>query len=214
MLALGTNNLHPGRSAKPSDVAEALSAIVSLIRRRLPKAHIVVMHIFPRGRPSGSTPRDLIPEIGTVNKALGLLANDDGPHKIRVVDCSDQFVDGEGRIVEELMPDFLHPSLKGHGEWAECLRPHLLPLWEACRQSPAHCRDPKVSGALKIAAAAKKRGEASSQVERPQLDAAARHVHPGPHTHVHRKRKHAHHGAMASDPATAAASAVKVAAAA
>jgi len=48
------------------------------------------------------------------------------------MDINQKFLEPDGTLSKDIMPDFLHPSLKGYEIWAEAMRPMLPPrrlLW-------------------------------------------------------------------------------------
>ena len=118
VLMIGTNNL---ASATPEQVARGVGAIVGTVRERLPDAVIVLNALLPRGKPGDAVRA----KLANVNARIAALA--DGTH-VRWLDAGAGFVDGDGSIRPELMPDRLHPSAAGYEVWAAALRPVLAEL--------------------------------------------------------------------------------------
>jgi len=116
VLMVGTNNL---ATATPQNVVRGVSAIVDTVRAELPNAIVIVNALLPRGA-AGDPARAKIAEV---NARLAGLA--DGA-RVRYVDSGPGFVDAEGEVRPELMPDDLHPSAAGYEVWAAALRPVLL----------------------------------------------------------------------------------------
>lgn len=116
VLMVGTNNL---ATATPANVVRGVSAIVDTVRAALPNAIVIVNALLPRGA-AGDPARAKIAEV---NARLAGLA--DGA-RVRYVDSGPGFVDAEGEVRPELMPDDLHPSAAGYEVWAAALRPVLL----------------------------------------------------------------------------------------
>jgi lysophospholipase L1-like esterase len=115
VLMIGTNNLSTGT---PDEIALGIKAIVEETRRRVPKTHILLLGVFPRD-PKPSSTRD---RLKSVNEKIARL--DDGSH-VRFLDIGKAFLNADGTISKEVMPDFLHLSAKGYGIWAEAMEPTL-----------------------------------------------------------------------------------------
>jgi lysophospholipase L1-like esterase len=122
VLLAGTNNVgkDPADDAKVTDVTRGVQAILDACRKKAPAATIVLMAIFPRN----DNPA-VMPTIGRINANLARMA--DGK-TIRFLDVNARLADGQGRLFDGMMPDGLHPGLKGYAVWAEALRPILTEL--------------------------------------------------------------------------------------
>jgi lysophospholipase L1-like esterase len=117
VLMIGTNNLH---SDTPDEIAQGVGAIVAELRRRLPKTKILLLGIFPRSR----KPNAIRERLMSVNEKIAKLA--DGSN-VRFLDISKAFLNDDGSISADVMPDLdaLHLSLKGYRIWAEAMEPTL-----------------------------------------------------------------------------------------
>lgn len=115
VLLAGTNNLS---DYSPDEVSEGVAAIIGELRRRFPTARILLLAIFPRGREPGAI-RD---KVRATNERLARLA--DGDH-VRFLDIGKAFLNDDGSISPEIMPDYLHPNRKGYQIWAEAMEPTL-----------------------------------------------------------------------------------------
>lgn len=116
VVMVGTNNL---ATATPENLVRGVAAIVDTVRTTLPGATIVLNAVLPRGG------RDdpVRAKLADVNARLAGLA--DGAH-VRWLDAGAGFLDPDGGVRPELMPDKLHPSAAGYEIWADALRPVLL----------------------------------------------------------------------------------------
>lgn len=117
VLMIGTNN-----TAKPAntgeEIAAGVQAAVQRLRTALPETKIVLMAILPRGE----RPNPQREVIADANRRIEKLA--DG--KLVVwLDIGPQFLDKDGAIPKELMPDYLHLSEAGYRKWADALAPML-----------------------------------------------------------------------------------------
>jgi lysophospholipase L1-like esterase len=118
VLMIGTNNIGAN---SPEEIADGVKAITAKLREKLPETKILLLGIFPRDpRPDGYARR----AAKAVNEKLSGLA--DGKF-VRYLDIGDKFLEVDGTISREIMPDYLHLSSKGYRIWAEALEPAL---WE------------------------------------------------------------------------------------
>lgn len=127
VLMIGTNNtglerdkLTP-RNTTP-DVITGVTAIVRGLRTQLPEARILLLAIFPRAEKPADPVRAQIQEI---NSAIAKLH--DGK-RVFFLDIGAKFLEPDGTMLKEIMPDFLHPSTKGYEIWAEAIKEPLEKL--------------------------------------------------------------------------------------
>jgi len=119
VLMIGTNNI--GYPAE--DIIKGDRKIVEEIHRKLPDTKLLLLGIFPRGAdPKDAGVAGMREKIKTVNAALAKL--DDG-NKTRYLDIGDKFLDAQGNLPADIMPDFLHPNAKGYQIWADAMQPLL-----------------------------------------------------------------------------------------
>jgi len=116
VLMIGTNNL--GANSGPQ-IAEGVTAIVKEFRRRLPRAKILLLGIFPRGERHDDSARKTIQDI---NRRIAKL--DDGKW-VKYLDIGAKFLDANGDLPKNVMPDGLHPNAKGYKIWADAMDPTL-----------------------------------------------------------------------------------------
>lgn len=125
VLMIGTNNTGLERDGTPrnttAEVVEGVTAVVHELRGKFPDAKILFLAIFPRGE--RDSPQRV--QVAEVNQALAKL--NDGQH-VYFLDIGRRFLDAEGDIPRDIMPDLLHPSLKGYEIWADAIRGPLLQL--------------------------------------------------------------------------------------
>ena len=119
VLMIGTNNSgYPGEEILKGD-----QKIVAQIHQKLPKTKLMLLGIFPRG----ADPKD--PKVAATRAKLksvneGLAKLDDGK-LTRYLDIGDKFLDAEGNLPADIMPDALHPNAKGYQIWADAIQPLL-----------------------------------------------------------------------------------------
>ncbi len=133
VLMIGTNNIG---SNTPVEIAEGIRAIVDRLREKLPHTKILLLGVFPRGanRDKSQSVASLDPRIGQVNDIIKSL--DDGK-MIKYLDIRDAFLNQDGQIPKEIMPDFLHLSLPGYRRWAEAIEPTLWQMMDEPSQANA-----------------------------------------------------------------------------
>lgn len=119
MLMIGTNNT---RTHTAPEIAEGIGAVVLEMRRSFPDAKILLLAVFPRGRP-GDEVRD---QIGEINQLISRL--DDQEH-VFYLDIGDRFLDANGEFLPGVFrPDNLHPAAPGYEIWGEAIRDTIARL--------------------------------------------------------------------------------------
>ena len=119
VLMIGTNNLG---SDKDADIAAGIEAVVKAIRAKLPDAKLLLLGVFPRSEKPTEQARGRIKDI---NERISKL--DDGK-SIHYLDIGKVFLEDDGTLSKEIMPDFLHLSTKGYRRWADAIEPTLWSL--------------------------------------------------------------------------------------
>lgn len=126
VLLIGTNNID---NASTGEIAEGVGAILDEIRRRLPKARILLLGLFPRGRATDAVRE----KIRLVNARLARLGDGD---RVRYLNIGKVFLEPDGEIAREVMPDLLHLSVEGYRRWAEAMEPSLREMLGEARGRP------------------------------------------------------------------------------
>lgn len=126
VLMIGTNNTGNEKdTGKPRnttpEVIEGVTTIVKGLRTKLPASKILLLAIFPRGQKD----QPIRDQLKTINTALAKLH--DGKH-VTYLDISAKFLEPDGTLSKEIMPDLLHPNEKGYEIWAEAMNPTLMKL--------------------------------------------------------------------------------------
>jgi lysophospholipase L1-like esterase len=120
MLMIGTNNVS---SNSAEEIADGVTAIVKEIRQRSPRTKILLLGVFPRAEKADSPLRQKLKEVNAIISKL-----DDGGKTVRYLDIGDRFLDKDGILPRDIMPDFLHPNEKGYEIWAEAVKGPLQDL--------------------------------------------------------------------------------------
>ena len=117
VLMIGTNNTPKGRNTA-QEVIEGVIEVVQRLRRKLPGTKILLLGIFPRGQ-KGEPIRD---ELKEINGAISKL--DDGK-AVKYLDIGSKFLEKDGTLPTDIMPDLLHPNKKGYEIWADAIEETL-----------------------------------------------------------------------------------------
>jgi lysophospholipase L1-like esterase len=126
VLMIGTNN---SRDDPADAIAEGVEAIVKDLREKLPRAKVLLLGVFPRGEKPDSNPAR--EKLAAVNERIKKL--DDGGKTVKYLDIGGRFLNEDGTISKEIMPDFLHLSGKGYRIWADAMEPTLWSLLDEPR---------------------------------------------------------------------------------
>lgn len=117
VLMIGTNN--SGRDSS-EQIAEGITLIVKTIHKQSPTTKVLLLGIFPRNK-DGKAP--IRKKLADVNKIVAKL--DDAGKTVKYLDIGEKFLDSDGNLPKEIMPDALHLSAKGYEIWAEAITPTL-----------------------------------------------------------------------------------------
>jgi lysophospholipase L1-like esterase len=119
MVMIGTNNT---ATHTAPEIAEGVGAVVLEMRRDFPAAKILLLAIFPRGRP-GDAVRE---KVADVNRIIAKL-NDD--RHVFYMDIGAKFLDENGVFLPDAFrPDNLHPQAKGYEIWGQAVQAKLAEL--------------------------------------------------------------------------------------
>lgn len=120
VLMIGTNN---SATDSAEGISKGITAIVETIRLKQPQAKLLLLAVFPRGeKPSSNPQRDKLKEVNATIAKL-----DDGKH-IHFLDIGEKFLQPDGSLSKEIMPDFLHLSPAGYQIWADAISEKLAAL--------------------------------------------------------------------------------------
>ncbi len=116
-LLIGVNDLTA--SPKPADTwLEGIEAILRQIKKRCPKAQIVLQTLLPVG-PQYERQLEVQPKILALNKGLRRLARK--LRKVQLLDLHELYRDDAGQLPEELSNDGLHIHPDAYQRWAEAI---------------------------------------------------------------------------------------------
>lgn len=119
VVMIGTNNCW-GQKTVPEDVAAGVKSVVDLIQTKQPKSKILLLSILPVGeKPNpGRKSRDAVNKL--ISKFHG--------GSVEYMDISAKFLEPDGTISKEVMPDHLHLAPKGYEIWSEAIKDKVKDL--------------------------------------------------------------------------------------
>ena len=82
---------------------------------------ILLLAIFPRSEKPDETRQKLA-------TASDLASKEADNKTVFYLDIGAAFLDADGTLPKDIMPDFLHPNAKGYEIWAEAMEPTLKEL--------------------------------------------------------------------------------------
>ena len=114
VVMAGTNNLEVNT---PEEIAAGVRHLCAAIKQQCPKATILLLAVFPRGQEAYS--KELI-ELNALLAKLQAHAAIDA-----FKDIGSVFLNDQGKLTREIMPDLLHPSEEGYRRWAAAIEPEV-----------------------------------------------------------------------------------------
>lgn len=131
VLMIGTNNSN-GDEYTAEQIADGIKAIVCTLRRKLPETNVLILSIFPRGDKAQKADKGhdaTYNDQWAKNDKASQLASEIADGKmIYYLDINKAFLNKEGVLTREVMPDLLHPKEKGYALWAAAMEPTLAKL--------------------------------------------------------------------------------------
>lgn len=133
VLMIGTNNTgHQGRPAaehggvayasSAEQTAEGVKMILDILGKKLPETKVLLLGIFPRGATKEDAMRKQ--NIATNNLISGLADN----KRVFYMDIGNTFLQPDGTLPKEIMPDLLHLSAQGYQMWSDAIESKVKEL--------------------------------------------------------------------------------------
>ncbi len=123
VLLIGTNDISNALEP-PAKIAQNVSEIVQTIRSKLPQSKVILLGILPRGQLAADPVRETVRQVN-----LELAKLQDGK-EIIYLDIGKDFLDTQGNISKEVMPDYVHLSAKGYEIWAGAIKQTIKKIVE------------------------------------------------------------------------------------
>lgn len=120
VVMIGTNNSN-GNDNTAREIADGIAAVVKSLRAKLPRTKVLLLAIFPRGEKPDAQ-REKNAEASRLAAAIA-----DGADVV-YLDIGAKFLEQDGTLSKEIMPDLLHLSPKGYAIWAEAIEPKVREL--------------------------------------------------------------------------------------
>ncbi len=131
VLMIGTNNSN-GSDYTAEQIAEGIQAIVCKLRAKLPQTRVLILAVFPRGSKEQMADKtqnaSYNPQWAKNDQASKLASQLADGKWIYYLDINKAFLDKDGVMTREVMPDLLHPQDKGYQLWADAMLPTLEKL--------------------------------------------------------------------------------------
>jgi beta-glucosidase len=120
VMMIGTNNSN-GNDNSAEEIGDGVKAIVASLRQKLPETKILMLAIFPRGEKPN-------PQREKNAKASELASKAADGKMVHYLDIGKAFLEKDGTLTKEVMPDALHLSPKGYQIWADSIEPKVREL--------------------------------------------------------------------------------------
>ncbi len=121
VVMIGTNNFGNGQDSM-GEVYDGIVAVVKKLTDTIPEVHVMLLDIFPRGESFN----DMRGEILQVNQALQATYSD--VDNVMFFPIGSTFLEDDGTISKDIMPDSLHLSQEGYQRWSDALVPTIAIL--------------------------------------------------------------------------------------
>ena len=120
VLMIGTNNSN-GADNTAAEIADGIKAIVAGLREKLPDTKVLLLGIFPRG----DKPNPQREKNAQASELASKIADD---KHVFYLDIGSKFLEADGSLSKDVMPDYLHLSPKGYEIWADAIEPKVKEL--------------------------------------------------------------------------------------
>jgi len=118
---IGTNNRgEPANEGR--DTAQGVLALLKEVHHRLPDSKILLLAIFPREWKPTDEGRIRNDQVNSILKTYA------DNKTVYWLDLKETFIDKDGMLRKDLLPDALHPNVEGYREWAKAMEPMLTNL--------------------------------------------------------------------------------------
>lgn len=122
VVLIGTNNAGQEPHQPPEQIVSGIKAIVGELQAKLPETKILLLAIFPRGADNNDPFRQINVKTNEIISKLN-----DGKN-VFYLDIGPKFVDADGMLSKDVMPDLLHLNAESYQTWAEAIEPMVAKL--------------------------------------------------------------------------------------
>lgn len=113
VVMIGTNNSN-GNDNTAEEIGDGITAIVKRLRERQPQMKVLILAVFPRGEKPN-------PQREKNAKASEIASKLADGEMIHYLDIGGEFLEADGTLTREMMPDLLHLNEKSYTIWAEAI---------------------------------------------------------------------------------------------
>ncbi len=121
VLMFGTNNTGH-RQENPTTTAIGIKRNIHELQQRLPDTKILLLAIFPRDEKPDGQLRQINEKVNTIISSFA------DNKKIFFLNINQSFLNTDGVLSKDIMPDLLHPNEQGYEIWAKTMEPELQRL--------------------------------------------------------------------------------------
>jgi len=131
VLMIGTNNSGSNTSEQ---IAAGVKAIVEKLRTKLPNTKVLILAIFPRGASvdaaKNKTEKGFTDDKNRkINEGANEIIKSMADNKmVYYLDIGPKFLQPDGTLTRDIMPDLLHLNEKSYRIWAESIEPKVKEL--------------------------------------------------------------------------------------
>ncbi|HNY26060.1 MAG TPA: platelet-activating factor acetylhydrolase IB subunit [Candidatus Sumerlaeota bacterium] len=126
VLMIGSNNSWYDYNTA-EEIADGILAIIEKLHAKLPDTKLLVLGIFPRDeKPCAQRAKNQKANARVAQYVATETAK--GNKWLHYLDLESKFLQPDGTLPKEIMPDFLHPNAKGYQIWAEAMEPKIVEL--------------------------------------------------------------------------------------
>ncbi|NVK55741.1 MAG: hypothetical protein HWE26_09010 [Alteromonadaceae bacterium] len=118
VIMIGTNNTGH-RMDTPASIRDGVAKIIEELKQRVPETEVLLLAIFPRGKDNSDYARINNKHTNALLKALAY------EQEVMFANINQGFLNEDGTLSEEIMPDLLHPNETGYNIWAKALSPYI-----------------------------------------------------------------------------------------
>jgi beta-glucosidase len=120
VLMIGTNNSN-GNDNTAEEIGAGITAIVKKLREKQPQMKVLILAIFPRGEKPN-------PQREKNAKASEIASKLADGQMVHFLDIGPKFLEEDGTLSKQIMPDLLHLNEKSYAIWAEAIEPKVKEL--------------------------------------------------------------------------------------
>jgi lysophospholipase L1-like esterase len=119
VIMIGTNN---SGTNTPEDIADGVKEIVKVLQAKTPRTKILILGVFPRGPDAANKQRQVNEKTNAIIKTFA------DNKQIHYLDIGQKFLQDDGTLSKDIMPDLLHLNERSYTIWAEAIEPKVKEL--------------------------------------------------------------------------------------